>query len=662
QLQAALPQTLSSLMLPPGAFDDATETAQTKSLTDTRVAQPAIGTLSLGYLRLARRLGFKAGAAAGHSYGEYSALLAAGVIDEPDFLHLSAVRGRAMAEASQSSEPGAMAAVQARREQVSAQLAAFPGVSIANHNAPEQCVISGPRAQVEKAAEQLTTAGLRATLLPVSGAFHTQLVAPAKAALSAAISAAKFSPAQFPVYSNQTAKPYPAKPAAMQAQLDQHMLSSVEFVAEIEAMHAAGSRVFLELGPKGICANMARQTLAGRDAMAVSLDGNGGGLRGLLLGLAELFTAGVAWQPSALFAHRDLGLLDQAQLAELAKPRVLPKHLWLLSGGCARPIDDPQFRSGSQPPLTQATATAAREAQQAKLQASLPRLPAAAPAPMQQPAAMPLSPALSSDALLAYQQTMRQFLSLQERVIQQFLGGTPASMPATLPHFAAAPLPAMSAPAMPMPAPIIAAPVATLAVAPTPAPRPAVMVAAAPAFNARETLLQIVAERTGYPPEMLAMDADLEADLGIDSIKRVEILGAFQKALPADAGAQMQASMERYTKAKTLNAIIAQLPVVPVGAALAANANPATSIAAEAAPTFDAIALLTGIVAERTGYPPEMLAMDADLEADLGIDSIKRVEILGAFQKALPADAGAQMQASMERYTKAKTLSAIVAQ
>ncbi|HSW12192.1 MAG TPA: SDR family NAD(P)-dependent oxidoreductase, partial [Solimonas sp.] len=160
---------------------------------------------------------------------------------------------------------------------------------------------------------------------------------------------------------------------------------------------------------------------------------------------------------------------------------------------------------------------------------------------------------------------------------------------------------------------------------------------------------------------MLAMDADLEADLGIDSIKRVEILGAFQKALPADIGAQVQASMERYTKAKTLSAIVAQLPAAPVGAALAANAV-AASIAAEAAPTFDAVALLTGIVAERTGYPPEMLAMDADLEADLGIDSIKRVEILGAFQKALPADIGAQVQASMERYTKAKTLSAIVAQ
>src|SRR3546814_4364796 len=91
------------------------------------------------------------------------------------------------------------------------------------------------------------------------------------------------------------------------------MLSPVEFVAEIDAMHAAGSRLFVELGPKGIVANMARQTLAGKDASTISLDGNGGGMRGLRMGLAELFVAGAAWQPSALFARRDLALLDDAQ-------------------------------------------------------------------------------------------------------------------------------------------------------------------------------------------------------------------------------------------------------------------------------------------------------------------------------------------------------------
>src|SRR3546814_2920893 len=100
-------------------------------------------------------------------------------------------------------------------------------------------------------------------------------------------------------------------------------------------------------------------TLAGKDASTISLDGNGGGMRGLLMGLAELFVAGAAWQPSALFARRDLALLDDAQLDELAEPLVVPKHMWLLSGGCARTTAAPILRSGSLTPLHAANADAA---------------------------------------------------------------------------------------------------------------------------------------------------------------------------------------------------------------------------------------------------------------------------------------------------------------
>src|SRR3546814_13150729 len=106
-------------------------------------------------------------------------------------------------------------------------------------------------------------------------------------------------------------------------------------------MHAAGSRLFVELGPKGIVANMARQTLAGKDASTISLDGNGGGMRGLLMGLAELFVAGAAWQPSALFARRDLALHDDAQPDEPAEPLVVAHQMWLLIGDRSLPTDEP---------------------------------------------------------------------------------------------------------------------------------------------------------------------------------------------------------------------------------------------------------------------------------------------------------------------------------
>src|SRR3546814_9854874 len=83
-------------------------------------------------------------------------------------MHRSAVRGAVLAEASQSSEAGAMVAVQARREVAAAQIAGIAGISIANHNAPEQCVVSGPKTQIEQAAAKLAASGLRTVMLPVS--------------------------------------------------------------------------------------------------------------------------------------------------------------------------------------------------------------------------------------------------------------------------------------------------------------------------------------------------------------------------------------------------------------------------------------------------------------------------------------------------------------
>ncbi len=696
-LRAELPQFLSRVIMPPAAFDTTAEAAQGKALTDTRVAQPAIGALSLGYLRFAERLGLKPMATAGHSYGEYSALLAAGVLSAEDFLKLSAVRGRCMAEAAGSSAPGAMAAVQAKRDVVQAAINGLAGVKIANHNAPDQAVISGPAAAVEQAAKQLEAGGVRVSRLPVSGAFHTELVAGAQVGLSAAIAQANFSGQRCALYSNTTGAQYPSDTAGMRHTLDGHLLNSVEFVAEIEAMYAAGARAFVELGPKGICSNMAKATLAGRDALAVSLDGQGGGMRGVLLGLAELYAAGVPLALTRLFDNRDPLALDLNKLGDIVKPVALPKHAWWISGGCARPLDDPMFRTGKLPPLDLAGVEAARE------KASRVALPAApvviatptvapaptanlntpivAPAPMAAPvvasAAAPLANGtLSSDALVAYQQTMRQFLSLQERVIQQFLGSNVATTGAPL-----APLmPAIAAPAA---VAVAAPPAAPKAVAVAPAPKvaaPAAIAVPAPApvvaavrrqvaFDAPAVLLEIVAERTGYPAEMLGLDQDLEAELGIDSIKRVEILGAFQKRLPGSVAEAMQSGMERYTKAKTLRAILdTAAGDLAAFAGAAAPAPVAVAVAVSSSPVMVARGLdrttlttqLLGIVAERTGYPSEMLGLDQDLEAELGIDSIKRVEILGALQKTLAAAQAEAMQAGMEQFTKARSLNAIV--
>ena len=666
-LKGQFPRRLSQYILPPAAFDAETEAAQQAALTDTRVAQPAIGAVSLGYLALAERLGLKASATAGHSYGEYVALAAAGAISRDDCLRLSAIRGAAMAQASASAVPGTMAAVQGTREAIEAAIQGFAGVRIANHNAPQQSVISGPRTAVASAVKALGDAGMRSTLLPVSGAFHTELVADARPPLSAAITQTLFQPARVPVYSNRDGQPYPADPAQMQGQLDGHLLSSVEFVREIKAMAASGCAVFVELGPKSICTHMVRAIVGDTPAVAVSLDGQGGGIKGLLSGLSELWTLGVTLNPVRLFDGRELRLLDVAQLAQAAVPDAIPAHAWMISGGCARAPGETERRTGRLPALTLATASAARAdaAAEAKAQQAL-TTPAAptptAPAPVA--ASAPTLPGglIGAEAMLAYQQTMQQFLALQERVMQQALGGAapvaavpaPQAPPSRPPPAVAAPAaaPEVSAAAVPQPTPPIAVVTPDLA--------PAQPVAS---VDFKATLLELVADRTGYPQDMLALDADLEADLGVDSIKRVEIIGALQKALPADMAAQINETMERFTQARSLSAIVSALngmaPAAAPGAAPTPSPAPAT--APSTAPSTDRLtSTLLELVADRTGYPQDMLALDADLEADLGVDSIKRVEIIGALQKALPADMAAQINETMERFTQARSLSAIV--
>jgi acyl transferase domain-containing protein len=159
--------------------------------------------------------------------------------------------------------------------------------------------------------------------------------------------------------------------------------------------------------------------------------------------------------------------------------------------------------------------------------------------------------------------------------------------------------------------------------------------AAAPSIDMEALMMAIVAEKTGYPQEMLGIEMELEADLGIDSIKRVEILSAMRERAPN----LPEVKPTELATLRTLGQIIDHMRAAG-GAALAAApvaANAAVPVAAApAAPGIDLEALMMAIVAEKTGYPQEMLGVQMELEADLGIDSIKRVEILSAMRERAP--------------------------
>ena len=159
-------------------------------------------------------------------------------------------------------------------------------------------------------------------------------------------------------------------------------------------------------------------------------------------------------------------------------------------------------------------------------------------------------------------------------------------------------------------------------------------------------LLEIVADKTGYPVEMLELDMNMEADLGIDSIKRVEILSAVQERFPALPKISPEALTDLQTLGQIIEHLEAQSPATATTTAEPVNdtGTPPASSGGEQAAAASTVGIDTEvisskfleIVADKTGYPTEMLELDMDMEADLGIDSIKRVEILGAMQEQFP--------------------------
>jgi NAD(P)-dependent dehydrogenase (short-subunit alcohol dehydrogenase family)/acyl carrier protein len=173
-------------------------------------------------------------------------------------------------------------------------------------------------------------------------------------------------------------------------------------------------------------------------------------------------------------------------------------------------------------------------------------------------------------------------------------------------------------------------------------------------------LLRIVAARTGYPVEMLALDAAIEADLGIDSIKKVEILGEFRRQFSSSEQDSLRAVMEKLTTAQTFQQILDQVRIA-LGTTVPGAPQPAAATSRPAvAPSFDIAGNLLRIASARTGYPADMLLLDADLEADLGIDSIKRVEIIGELRRSLPESDQDLVRAVTDKLTTSRTLQQIV--
>ena len=700
---------LSARVFPIAKFTPLASKEDELALANTRFAQSAIGALGMGQFTLLCQAGFQADMLAGHSFGELSALRAAGALSRESYYALAFARGDAMASVPEDKDPGAMSAVilpsAAERNTLEQLLQTEPEVQIANINSPVQLVIAGASEAVARLNLKLNEAGLRAIALPVSGAFHTPLVAHAQQPFAEAIAHQGLSDAKTPLYVNATGDKLAQDAESLRANLEQHMLKQVRFSEQIESMYRDGARIFVEFGPKNTLARLAQATLGDRAAecLFLSLDSPScidslSADTELKQALLSLALAGLPLtDPDAYRAvqtqakHKASPMTIKLGASNYISPATAQKMAASLKEGrvsqqtkivekVVEKIVEIPVAAASQNPSQPSQATAPQAANSSELQQFFSAQQQLAEL-HQQFLNIPLQYGNSVQQLLAEQvklatagkaipdslnQTLAMFHQHQaetlkihndfiqsqnlgaQQLLQQLQGG--AVLPNSVLTNAVLPkIEQAQAVAVSVPVPVQAAAPLTHAAAPvkaasTPqqpsqvlqsrpqAPAQAVAVTTAePSTGVEELMLQVVADKTGYPTEMLELGMDMEADLGIDSIKRVEILGTVQDALPE----LPQLDAATLSECRTLGQIVAYLQQ-SAGVDSSVQPEPIQPSSAQSNTASDVTALMLQVVADKTGYPTEMLELGMDMEADLGIDSIKRVEILGTVQDQLP--------------------------
>ena len=551
-------------------------------------------------------------------------------------------------------------------------------LAIANKNSPKQVVLSGATVEIERAEKLMADRGIRSKRLCVAAAFHSALVSDAEKPFATALGRVEFSAGQLPVFANSTGLAYPTDAASARELLASQLARPVEFVNEIEQMYASGVRAFIEVGPGGKLSGLVNAILGEREHVAVALDASSGKRSGVFdLGclLAQLAAAG---------HHVDLTRWDAAFAARVGPPETKkPAMTMRLSG--ANYVKPRTARAAVTPTNANASATKTPVTKtavpvQERGRVALNHTPASESNHSHPPTAHgTIAPAANLSALQATQQSILMLQKMQEqtaRLHEQYLHGQETAQQTIhqlieqqmrlLGGASAVAKPApLAAPRIVQPvaiAPVngarhdraasveaVAAPAAKAAVIAPPIRlqpwTPPVARNGAPHETARngaaeKVLLEVIAEKTGYPVEMLELDMSLDADLGIDSIKRVEILSALQTRLPEAPVVKP----EDLGRLQTLRQIVVFLSDgVSTKAAVNGEEHPVIVASSNNAVTAKTTAnadrsttVLLEVVAEKTGYPVEMLELDMSLDADLGIDSIKRVEILSALQTRMP--------------------------
>ncbi|MBD3181837.1 SDR family NAD(P)-dependent oxidoreductase [Candidatus Poribacteria bacterium] len=606
-LHENLDAPLSRYIYPQPWFSEEEKTYREEKLKQAHIAQPAVGVASMAMYRLLNEFGLKADFLAGHSYGEYVALWAAGVFDENVLIDISEARGRFIIK-SAGKDPGTMAAVNADVPVVSEIIEDINGVYIANKNSPDQTVISGTIEGITKAVKEFKSREIRTKVIPVACAFHSPIVDKARVPLKEFLNKVELSAPEKKVFSNVTAKLYPKKTEAVANTLVKHLISSVEFVQEIQNMYEAGARVFIEVGPRSVLTKLTNKILSEKPHLAVASDQHTrNGITQLQHMFGRLITQGINVNLDRFYNVREVKLLNLNSLDSVDKKEVSPTT-WLVNGHRAKPISkanqpDPVFPNIKVKVVDENEKVERQEYMKNQQNNSLSESSSINSSQQIQEQVKSQNQAQqktvkasnngSTQVMMQYQQLMNRFLDTQKSIMMTYLqnGHVKKSSHTNFSSFTQ-PVVNNNPPGQPVNPPVSniipETPVADVPPAQAPAPtsiqqprvevsQPVNQVVEKPQVTEEETkqkelgltkeeltekLLDVVSERTGYPKEMLDLDLDMEADLGIDSIKRIEILGSSQEFYNLEEAAGQESDMqdnetlEELASLKTLREII----------------------------------------------------------------------------------------------------------
>ncbi len=588
-LAEVLPRRLSSYVYPPPAWSREEEKAQQTALMETHIAQPAIAAMSMGVFHLLSSLAVRPDLLAGHSLGEITALCAAGSIAPGDLYRLCEARGRFVIEA-QGSKAGAMAAVLGPPERLAEILRKHEECWIVNFNSPTQTVVSGSATSLDAAAKDLEVEGYTVRRLPVSCAFHSPFVAAGGDRLAELVRGLAYREPDRPVFSNTTASPYPRPIGDLGALLGRHLQSPVRWVEELEALYAAGGRIFLEVGPSSVLTGLLRKTLKERPHLALFTDRAGKpAFPQVLSTLAQLHVHGYPLQLDRLYEGRDARLLDPERFSDPDKKPTDPSTLWRIDGARNRP--PPGFQARREDPPSRPEEEGGSHGRthgeegggRTKCEGNACPPPAAPRSEtshrsFDSPRGPGLSPAEPSPVIDRFHDLMDRFLETQRAVMLAYLGRRPLDRDTERTPSTTRPTPRAGGRERTTER---ARPSATTARGGEEEPpgaseeigaqgqeaetRPAgdSRPAQDPTEEARERLLELVSDRTGYPRSAIGMEIDLEAELGIDSIKRVEILEELRSWLASVGIEGSEEMMEELSRQKTLRGILEHLPLPP---------------------------------------------------------------------------------------------------